>query len=638
MKRILLSSLAAVPALLLAALLVPAAAAAAGPVSTASSCSGTTTVTCNLWAEPGTLPLPGSSVPAWGFATTAGGSPSIPGPAIVVDQGATVTVNLVNDLPQATSLVFEGVATAPDLTSVAASGGTHQYTFTATAPGTYLYEAGILPGSEYQVSMGLYGVLIVRPTAGAGQAYAGAETAFGDEALVVVSEIDPALNGSASPQAFDLRNFAPRYFLVNGVAYTSAGAASIPVTSGNTLLLRYANAGNLHHSIGVLGLHQRVLAADGSQLPAQRTMVAETIAPGQTADVLVTLPATTAASTLYPIYDASLLLNNSTASGIGGMLALLDASGTATGTDTVGPVTSGVSFSPSTGALAATVSDATTGNATVSAAEYFIDTPGTGGSGVALTGAFASPTEAVTATVTAPEIAGLSSGTHTIYVHGRDALGNWGTFGSTTFVIDRAGPTTSALTLTPGVSNGSASVALAGSASDVATGNSNVIAAEYTIDGTGTTAMTLNKVVPTVSLTATIPASAVNALTEGAHTVAVRSQDAAGNWGAAVSISLTVDKTGPATSSVAANPPSSNGTTGQSSSNPTIRVTASVSDAASGNLKVAGAEGFIDTIGANGSGFAFVAVDGVFSSAIEAVYVDIPLSTINLLSPGNHAI
>ena len=638
MKRILLSSLAAVPALLLAALLVPAGAAAAGPVSTASSCSGTTTVTCNLWAEPGTLPLPGSSVPAWGFATTAGGSPSIPGPAIVVDQGATVTVNLVNDLPQATSLVFEGVATAPDLTSVAASGGTHPYTFTATAPGTYLYEAGILPGSEYQVSMGLYGVLIVRPTAGAGQAYAGAETAFGDEALVVVSEIDPALNGSASPQAFDLRTFAPRYFLVNGVAYTSAGAASIPVTSGNTLLLRYANAGNLHHSIGVLGLHQRVLAADGSQLPAQRTMVAETIAPGQTADVLVTLPATTAASTLYPIYDASLLLNNSTASGIGGMLALLDASGTATGTDTVGPVTSGVSFSPSTGALAATVSDASTGNATVSAAEYFIDTPGTGGSGVALTGAFASPTEAVTATVTAPEIAGLSSGTHTIYVHGRDALGNWGTFGSTTFVIDLVGPTTSALTLTPGVTNGTASVALAGSASDVATGNSNVTAAEYTIDGTGTTAMTLNKVVPTVSLTATIPASAVNALTEGAHTVAVRSQDAAGNWGAAVSISLTVDKTGPATSSVAANPPSSNGTTGQSSSNPTIRVTASVSDAASGNLKVAGAEGFIDTIGANGSGFAFVAVDGVFSSATEAVYVDIPLSTINLLSSGNHAI
>ena len=53
-------------------------------------------------------------------------------------------------------------------------------------------------------------------------------------------------------------------------------------------------------------------------------MVAETIAPGQSADVLISLPATTAASTLYPIYDASLALNNSTGSGIGGMLAMLD--------------------------------------------------------------------------------------------------------------------------------------------------------------------------------------------------------------------------------------------------------------------------------------------------------------------------
>ena len=139
------------------------------------------------------------------------------------------------------------------------------------------------------------------------------------------------------------------------------------MTSGNTLLLRYANAGIQHHSIGVLGLHQAVLAADGSELPYPRTMVAETIAPGQSADVLVTLPATTAASTKYALYDAALTLNNSTASGIGGMLAFIDASGAAGGTDTVGPLTSGVSFTVATGALAATVSDASTGNANVAA-------------------------------------------------------------------------------------------------------------------------------------------------------------------------------------------------------------------------------------------------------------------------------
>ncbi len=83
MKRILLSTLGLASALLLAALAGPAGAAAAGPLSTASSCSGTTTVTCDLWAKPGTLALPGTSVTAWGYATSAGGSPVFPGPTIV---------------------------------------------------------------------------------------------------------------------------------------------------------------------------------------------------------------------------------------------------------------------------------------------------------------------------------------------------------------------------------------------------------------------------------------------------------------------------------------------------------------------------------------------------------------------------
>ncbi len=645
MKRILISTLALAPAMLLAALLVPASAAAAGPIPTAASCSSTgpAAVSCDLWAKPGTLALPGTSVAAWGYSTTELGAPTFPGPAIVVNAGDTLTLNLHNSLPQPTSLVVEGLSQAPDLASVAASDPTHPHAYTihANTPGTYLYEAGILSGSEYQVSMGLYGVLVVRPAGLPGQAYAGSETAFADEALVVVSEVDPALPGTAAtpnlaPQAFDLRKFAPRYFLVNGVAYPTTGGASIQVTPGNTLLLRYANAGILHRSLGVLGLHQRVLAADGSQLPAQRTMVAETIAPGQTADVLVTLPLTTAAHTLYPIYDASLALNHSTASGIGGMIALLDATGGGGGTDTVGPLTSGVSFSPSTGALAATVSDASTGNANVAAAEYFIDTVGATGTGGVMTGAFGSPTVAVSATVPAGTIAGLSSGSHTIYVRGRDALLNWGSLGSTTFVIDKTGPTTSALVLSPNPSNGLVPVSLTGSASDVASGNGNVTAAEYFLgapgaDGTGTL-VNRNTTAATVSLSATIPAQTSSVV------VSVHARDAAGNWGPYATISLDVDAGGPTTSGLVAKPPANNGSYGQSSSLPSVRVTASVSDVASGNQAIAAGEGFIDTVGAPGTGFPFNALDNAFNSPSEAVFADIPLSTITQLANGSHTI
>ena len=75
------------------------------------------------------------------------------------------------------------------------------YTFTATNPGTFLYEAGLLPNAEHQAAMGLYGALIVRPTSAPdvvipGQAYADAATTFVDEAVLVLSEIDPALNNA----------------------------------------------------------------------------------------------------------------------------------------------------------------------------------------------------------------------------------------------------------------------------------------------------------------------------------------------------------------------------------------------------------------------------------------------------------
>ncbi len=636
MKRTLLSSLVLGPALLLAALLIPGAVAAAGPI-TSTACTdadggshtGGSAVTCNLWAKTGTLALPGTTVPIWGFADTASGAPAMPGPVLVADAGDTVTVNLANNLAVTTSIVFDGQPMVPDTTGVAA-GGTTTYSFTAAAPGTYLYEAGLLAGSQYQVSMGLYGVLVVRPAGAPGQAYADASTAFADEALVVLGEIDPKLNTSATPASFDLRYFAPKYQLVNGQAYTttpaSCAAPSICATSGATLLLRYANAGIQHHSMGVLGLRQSVLAADGSLLTYPRDMAAETIAPGQTADVLLALPSSTAASTRYALYDAAMLLNNNGGQPFGGMLAFIDAAtSSTTPPDTTGPVTSNVTLAGT--ALSASVTDAATGGSGVAAAEYFIDTTGLSGAGTAMAGTPADPAT-VTATIA------TATGVHTVYVHGQDGAGNWGAFSSVTYgtAVDTTGPTTSALALNPNPSNGSVTVALSATADDTATGNSNVTAAEYNIDGGAAVPMIRNTTAPTVSLTATIPAG----LGAGDHPVTVRSQDAAGNWGATASITLTVvPATGPTTSGVAANPSANNGAYGQSSSNPSVRVTATFTDTGS---TVAAGEGFIDAVGSPGTGFPFVANDGVFNALSESGYADIPLATINLLPVGNHTI
>ena len=248
-----------------------------------------------------------------------------------------------------------------------------------------------------------------------------------------------------------------------------------------------------------------------------------------------------------------------------------------------------------------------------------------------MTGSFGTPSVAVSATAVC-----VPSGSHTLYVRGQDALGNWGAFAARVVNgADISGPTNSALALTPNPSNGTAAVVLSATASDVASGGSNIASAQYTIDGGASVAMTVATAAPVSGVTATIPAATVNALSEGTHVVSVTSTDAAANPGAAATINLIVDKTGPATSGVNATPNPNNGTLAVNQGTPAVRVTAAVADTAS---NVAAAEGFIDTIGANGSGFPMLPTDGQFNALTENAFADIPLPTIAGLANGNHTI
>ncbi len=149
-----------------------------------------------------------------------------------------------------------------------------------------------------------------------------------------------------------MRNYAPKYFLINGKPYDPAAAApSILVAAGTTHLLRFANAGVQPHSMTALGLRQQVLAIDGNRYtidgvtPYSQMVAAQTIQPGQTSDVLVAIPATP--NVHYALYDANLLLNNNnvSAANFGGMLTFLDA-GTTAGSGK--PTTSNTALAPST--------------------------------------------------------------------------------------------------------------------------------------------------------------------------------------------------------------------------------------------------------------------------------------------------
>ncbi|HMM94070.1 multicopper oxidase domain-containing protein [Phycicoccus sp.] len=613
-----------------------------GPAGSASAAD----VDIHLDATVGSTTLPTktgtTSLTVWGYCQrTAADTPCAAvdkpgGPTLTVNAGQTVTVTLHNAVGEASSLYFGGQQLVPDTTG-AANGGTATYSFTASRPGTYLYEAGLTANHQHQVAMGLYGALVVRPSA-AGQAYADAATAYDSEQVMVVSEIDPALNTAANKAAFDMRAFTPRYQLINGKVH----ADSDPVTAGagTDVLLRWVNAGTFYHSMSVLGAEQRVVAYDGSRLlngtmDISRRLVADTFGPGQTADAIVTVPSGPTARKL-PVYDASLTLHNTNAAGLGGALTVIDVAANGQPVASSGPVTSKVAWADATNTLSAQVT-ALAGNPAVDAVEYLVDT--TVGTGTAMTaGATAGTYEATYST---------PAGQHILYVHGHETGGGWGPWSSVLVQgSDNVGPTTTGLTLTPDRGNGSATIGISATGNDSASGNSAIGGAEWWIDGGAHSGMTLETTGPVASLVGTIPASAFTGLADGVHLVHVQATDEPGNPGDVADVQLTVDRGAPTTSDQTLTPNPNNGALPVNGSSPAVRLTATVEDLASGDggtfptaqSSIDKAEAFLETAGANGAGIPMEAADGAYSSPTEAVYLDIPLATVRLMSEGPHTV
>jgi FtsP/CotA-like multicopper oxidase with cupredoxin domain len=274
------------------ALFLAAAAHAAVPGITGGSLTTGTPATFNLTAQPAFLNQPdGNSVYAWGYgcngappaasfapgtvtsSTALAGancsSMQVPGPTLIVTEGQTVTVNLLNGLPTPagnTSILFPGfVVTATGgqqglLTQEAAPSGTVSYSFVASSPGTHAYYSGTQ--GDLQVEMGLYGAVVVLPktipagcSAGlpatnpggnaaarvawkesdfrlATAAFDHAKSCYDREYLFQWAEMDPNIHNAALAQVTTLGSctagapgcslevptepYHPAYFLING--------------------------------------------------------------------------------------------------------------------------------------------------------------------------------------------------------------------------------------------------------------------------------------------------------------------------------------------------------------------------------------------------------------------------------------
>ena len=314
----------------LATCLIAAGAQAAPPQTGVLCTSGVgTNPTFVLDAQEGYIQLPdGTTMYMWGYGK-GGGAFQYPGPVLCVNQGDNVTVILNNALAEPVSIMFPGQenvlangapaqpqgagAALTSLTTAAPAAGSVTYSFVAGEPGTYLYESGTNP--QKQVRLGLFGALVVRPTAGPDHVYNRPDSQFtpDEEFMVLLSEIDPYLHWAAESGVpnYNLNNYRARYWLINGRGFPDSISDNLSpflpdqpygalarITPFDTTVhpypgaIRYLNVGTEefpYHPHGnnglVIGRDGRPLAgAAGQDLSMEKFAI--NIGPGQTWDVL----------------------------------------------------------------------------------------------------------------------------------------------------------------------------------------------------------------------------------------------------------------------------------------------------------------------------------------------------------------
>ncbi|MCK4778048.1 MAG: fibronectin type III domain-containing protein, partial [Actinomycetia bacterium] len=198
----------------------------------------------------------------------------------------------------------------------------------------------------------------------------------------------------------------------------------------------------------------------------------------------------------------------------------------------------------------ATIDDSGTGNSTVTAARFSIDTTASYTPATAIDGNFNSPTEGVQGTT---DSANYADGAHTIYWQGKDDNENWSDWASVTVTFDNTGPQ---LEITGPSTDTIVSEDITATAKAYDTGSvqTTITASYYALDSTSTSyAMspldgnfdeTTEEVYANINTTS---------YSDGDHTLYMRAKDKAGNYSTWESRSFKIDNSPPHSTSVLIN-------------------------------------------------------------------------------------
>ena len=281
-------------------------------------------------------------VPMWGYAL--GGatgnvcngvlSLSSPGPQIIIPDGSSgLTINLVNTLPRATSLVIPGTVKgmAPvfftdsngldrvkSFDAEAPTGGVTAatYTWDNLQPGSYMYHSGTHP--QVQVQMGLFGAVTNDFSAAGKEAYDGVP--YTDELILFYSEIDETIHHGVDAggyDEFDMKStidYDPKYFFIdafssNGTVPTDTNGLPIVTVSKSALtLVRFYNAGLQTHIPTVFEAGFDIVAEDAKKYPASRKQYSMLLPALKTRDAYLNVTGATGGQ--FQLSDSAMALSN----------------------------------------------------------------------------------------------------------------------------------------------------------------------------------------------------------------------------------------------------------------------------------------------------------------------------------------
>jgi FtsP/CotA-like multicopper oxidase with cupredoxin domain len=201
----------------------------------------------------------GRKVKAWTY------NRQVPGPQIRVREGDRIRVNLINRLPESTSIHFHGLELPNDQDGVpfitqppVKPGESFTYEFTVPNAGSHMYHSH--HNAAIQVGLGLLGAFVVEPRR-------------------------PVRAHKADVDFVMVLNDGYHGYTLNGKGFPAT--EPVVCSMGQTVRIRFMNEGMMIHPMHLHGMHMTVIAKDGWDQPMPWKCDTLNIAPGERWDVLV---------------------------------------------------------------------------------------------------------------------------------------------------------------------------------------------------------------------------------------------------------------------------------------------------------------------------------------------------------------